>query len=133
MVLTDVLEQARSDSIIDARSFVAGEWTTPGSPVGRVGPYLREVVSHSYPASGEQVAAAREFARTGARAVAALAPATRAGVLDRASALATAHRADIARLIARELGKPLKDGLGDRVGSGLFENVGEHHILPINH
>ena len=112
-MLTDVLEQARSDSIADAPSFVAGEWTAQGSPVGRVGPYLREVVSRSFPASGDQVAAAREFARTGARAVAALAPATRADVLDRASALATAHRAGVARLIARELGKPLKDGLGE--------------------
>ncbi len=112
-MLTDLLEQARSDSITEAPAYVAGRWTTQGSPVGRVGPYLRHVVSHSYPATPDQVTTAREFARTGARAVAALAPATRASVLERASALATAHRADIARLIGRELGKPLKDGLGE--------------------
>jgi acyl-CoA reductase-like NAD-dependent aldehyde dehydrogenase len=113
VVLTDLLEQAKPDPITEAPAYVAGEWTTQGTPVERVGPYLRAVVSRSCPASPEQIAAAREFARTGARAVAALAPATRAGVLDRASALATAHRDGIARLIARELGKPLKDGLGE--------------------
>jgi acyl-CoA reductase-like NAD-dependent aldehyde dehydrogenase len=113
VVLTDLLEQARSDSITEAPAYVAGRWTTQGSPAGRVGPYARHVVSHSYPATPDQVTTAREFARTGARAVAALAPATRASVLERASALATAHRGDIARLIGRELGKPLKDGLGE--------------------
>jgi acyl-CoA reductase-like NAD-dependent aldehyde dehydrogenase len=113
VVLTDLLEQAKPDSITDAPAYVAGEWTTQGTPVERVGPYLRAAVSRSCPASPEQVAAAREFARTGARTVAALAPATRAGVLERASALATAHRDGVARLIARELGKPLKDGLGE--------------------
>ncbi|MFI6028036.1 aldehyde dehydrogenase family protein [Amycolatopsis magusensis] len=112
-MLTDVLDQARADSITEAPAYVAGQWTTEGSPVERVGPYLREAVSRSYPASAGQLAAAREFTRTGARAVAALAPATRAAVLARASALATGHRAEVARLIARELGKPVKDGLGE--------------------
>ena len=112
-MLTDLLEQAKPGSITEAPAYVAGTWTTHAGPVVRVGPYLRTVVSRSYPASPEQIATAREFASTGARAVAALAPATRAGVLDRASALATAHRDGIARLLARELGKPLKDGLGE--------------------
>ena len=112
-MLTGVLEQANSDSIAEAPAYVAGQWTTAGTPVGRVGPYVREVVSRSYPASDEQIATAREFARTGAQTVAGLAPATRAGVLERASALATTHRADVARIIARELGKPLKDGMGE--------------------
>jgi acyl-CoA reductase-like NAD-dependent aldehyde dehydrogenase len=45
--------------------------------------------------------------------VARLAPATRAAILDRAAALAVHHRDAIARLIALELGKPLKDGSGE--------------------
>jgi len=112
-VLTGVLEQANSDSIADAPAYVAGRWTTAGTPAPRVGPYVREVVSRSYPASDEQIATAREFASTGARTVAGLAPATRAAVLERAAVLATTHRAGVARLIARELGKPVKDGLGE--------------------
>ena len=42
-----------------------------------------------------------------------LAPATRASILQRAADLATAHREAIARLIAVELGKPVKDGRGE--------------------
>ena len=112
-MLTDLLEQAKSDSITEARAYVAGTWTTQGSPADRIGPYLRETVSRSYPASPAQVVTAREFAGAGARAVAALAPATRAAVLERASALVTEHRDGVARLIARELGKPVRDGLGE--------------------
>jgi acyl-CoA reductase-like NAD-dependent aldehyde dehydrogenase len=53
--------------------------------------------------------------------VAALAPAARADVLDRASSAAAERRDDLARLLALELGKPLKDGRGeiDRVADTL--------------
>jgi acyl-CoA reductase-like NAD-dependent aldehyde dehydrogenase len=108
-MLPDVLKQAKPD----AAAFVAGAWVTDGAPVSRVGPYTREVVSRSYPASAEQIATARGYAAAGARVVAGLAPATRAEVLDRASRLAVEHRDDIARLIAVELGKPVRDGRGE--------------------
>jgi acyl-CoA reductase-like NAD-dependent aldehyde dehydrogenase len=49
--------------------------------------------------------------------VARLAPATRAAILDRAAALAADCRDDFARLIALELGKPIKDG-ARRAGPG---------------
>jgi len=111
VVLHDVLKP--TDSPVDAPAYVAGRWTTDGAPTERVGPYVRGVVSHSYPATPEQIATAREFARAGASTVAGLAPATRAAILERASALATEHRADLARLIALELGKPVKDGTGE--------------------
>src|SRR5688572_25054655 len=42
-----------------------------------------------------------------------LAPAARAEILDNAARLATQRREEFARLIALELGKPLKDGLGE--------------------
>jgi acyl-CoA reductase-like NAD-dependent aldehyde dehydrogenase len=113
VVLRDVLKPAKPDAPTEALSYVAGRWTADGTPARRVGPYLRDVVTHSYEADSEQVETAREFARMGARAVAGLAPATRAAVLDRASRLATELRSDFARLIARELGKPVKDGLGE--------------------
>jgi acyl-CoA reductase-like NAD-dependent aldehyde dehydrogenase len=111
VVLHDVLSP--SDSPVDAPAYVAGRWTTEGTPAERVGPYAREVVSQAYTATTDQITTAREFARSGAKVVAGLAPATRATVLERASALAIEHRADIARLIALELGKPVKDGMGE--------------------
>lgn len=112
-MLRNLLEQGTSGAPTEAPAYVAGRWRTEGEPAKRIGPHVRDVVSHSYPATPEQVATAREFARTGARAVAGLAPASRAAVLDRAARLATEHRADIARLIALELGKPIKDGGGE--------------------
>ncbi|MFL6119550.1 aldehyde dehydrogenase family protein [Actinophytocola sp.] len=108
-MLPDVLTR----STPDAPAFVAGEWVTDGPPASRTGPFVRAVVSRSYPASEAQVAAARAYAAADARVVAGLAPATRADVLDRASRLAVEHRDDIARLIALELGKPVKDGRGE--------------------
>jgi acyl-CoA reductase-like NAD-dependent aldehyde dehydrogenase len=108
-----VLPEALAQTTPDAPAFVAGEWVTDGPPVPRSGPYVRAVVSRSYPATDAQVAAARAYAASGARVVAGLAPATRADVLDRASRLAVEHRDDIARLIALELGKPVKDGRGE--------------------
>jgi acyl-CoA reductase-like NAD-dependent aldehyde dehydrogenase len=108
-----VLPDALAKTTPDAPALVAGDWVTDGPPVSRIGPYVRDVVSRSYPASEARIAAAREYAAAGARAVARLAPATRADVLDRASRLAVDQRDDIARLIALELGKPLKDGRGE--------------------
>ncbi|OLF18611.1 hypothetical protein BU204_06365 [Actinophytocola xanthii] len=97
----------------EAPAFVAGRWSTEGPSAERVGPYVRAVVSRSYPATARQIETARAFARTGAAAVAALAPATRAETLERASRLATEHRGELARLLALELGKPVKDGTGE--------------------
>jgi acyl-CoA reductase-like NAD-dependent aldehyde dehydrogenase len=112
-VLHEVLKPATNDSPAEAPAYVAGRWTAETAPAERIGPYTRAVVSRSYPASPEQIDTARAFAATGATAVARLAPATRAVILERASALATEHRAGVARLIALELGKPVKDGLGE--------------------
>jgi acyl-CoA reductase-like NAD-dependent aldehyde dehydrogenase len=112
-VLHEVLKPATTDSPTDAPSFIAGRWTTEGPPVERIGPYARAVVSRSHPASPAQIDTARAYAAAGAAVVARLAPATRAEILVRASALATEHRAAFARLIALELGKPVTDGLGE--------------------
>jgi acyl-CoA reductase-like NAD-dependent aldehyde dehydrogenase len=113
VVLHEVLAPTPAGVPTEAPAFVAGRWSTESSPAERTGPYVRAVVSRSYPATASQIEAARAFARTGAVAVAALAPATRAEVLERASRLATEHRAEFARLIALELGKPLKDGTAE--------------------
>jgi acyl-CoA reductase-like NAD-dependent aldehyde dehydrogenase len=63
--------------------------------------------------SADDVAAVREFARAAVRPVASLAPARRAAILERASVAAAENRDGLARLLALELGKPVKDGRGE--------------------
>ncbi|MEU8820209.1 aldehyde dehydrogenase family protein [Actinoplanes sp. NPDC048796] len=94
-------------------TLLGGKWISEGPGLERVGPFVRTVVSSARVAEPGDARAAAEFAKAGSRTVARLAPATRAAVLDRASVLATERRAAIARLLALELGKPLRDGLGE--------------------
>jgi acyl-CoA reductase-like NAD-dependent aldehyde dehydrogenase len=113
VVLHEVLASATRGDPTEAPSYIAGRWSTDGTPVDRIGPYTRTAVSRSYPATPGQIETARTYAATSAPAVAALAPATRAVALERASRLAIEHRGEVARLIAMELGKPVKDGMGE--------------------
>jgi acyl-CoA reductase-like NAD-dependent aldehyde dehydrogenase len=85
------------------------------------------VVSTARVAEPGDAAAAGTYAARAARSVARLAPATRADVLSSASVLATRYRDAFARLIALELGKPVKDGLGemDRVADTFAVCAGE--------
>jgi acyl-CoA reductase-like NAD-dependent aldehyde dehydrogenase len=101
------------DTVVAAPALLGGEWIDDGPTVERVGPFTRAVVSRARVAEPADVRTAAEYARAGAKRIARLAPATRAGILDRAAALATERRDDFARLIALELGKPLKDGRGE--------------------
>jgi acyl-CoA reductase-like NAD-dependent aldehyde dehydrogenase len=112
-VLQDILKPPELDVPVVAPAYIAGRWVTDGEPAYRTGPYVRRVVTHSYPAAPSQIAQALDFAAASAKTVGALAPATRASILERASGLATEFRSDVARLIALELGKPLKDGHGE--------------------
>lgn len=98
---------------VQAAGLVGGLWRYDGPQSERFGPYLRRVVSQAPTAAAADIAAAREYARACARAVAALAPARRAEILQQASAAATENRDGLARLLAVELGKPIKDGRGE--------------------
>ncbi|GAA0480627.1 aldehyde dehydrogenase [Paractinoplanes deccanensis] len=91
-------------------TLLGGKWISEGPVAERVGPYLRTVVSSARVAEPGDARTAAEYAKAASRTVARLAPATRAGVLDRAAALAVERRDAIARLLALELGKPLRDG-----------------------
>jgi acyl-CoA reductase-like NAD-dependent aldehyde dehydrogenase len=95
-----------------APALLAGAWVTEGPSADRIGPYTRTVVSRARVCDAADVTAATRHAARAAKVVARLAPATRAGVLETAARLAGDRRADFARLIALELGKPVKDGLG---------------------
>ncbi|GAB2854411.1 aldehyde dehydrogenase family protein [Actinoallomurus bryophytorum] len=112
-MLEAILKPGAEDSVVQAAALVGGQWITEGPQSGRVGPYLRRTVSRAPAARPADIAAVRTYARDAARTVARLSPAARATVLERASASAARHREELARLLALELGKPLKDGRGE--------------------
>ncbi|WP_165553607.1 aldehyde dehydrogenase family protein [Kribbella capetownensis] len=101
------------DGIYAAGCLVAGHWLTEGPSAHRIGPHLRRAVSRARTALPADITTALSYARTSAQAVAALAPATRAEILERAAVRVAERRDDFARLLAVELGKPLKDGRGE--------------------
>jgi acyl-CoA reductase-like NAD-dependent aldehyde dehydrogenase len=121
--MLDAIVKAGAElGVIESPALVAGEWQPDGAQlVERVGPYLRRPVSRAPQATADDVRRAVAYAREGARATAELAPATRADILDRASRAAVDRRDDLARLLALELGKPLRDGTSeiDRVADTL--------------
>jgi acyl-CoA reductase-like NAD-dependent aldehyde dehydrogenase len=102
-----------SGSVVSAPALLGGKWISEGPSDDRIGPFTRTVVSRARVAEPGDARSAAEHATAFARTIARLAPATRAAVLDRAAVLVTEHREPIARLIALELGKPLKDGRGE--------------------
>jgi acyl-CoA reductase-like NAD-dependent aldehyde dehydrogenase len=101
--------------VVRVPALVAGKWIEDGPATERVGPYTRTVVSRTRVAEPGDARLAAAYAKASARTVARLAPATRAGILDRAAALAVERRDDLAQLIALELGKPIKDGRNELV------------------
>jgi acyl-CoA reductase-like NAD-dependent aldehyde dehydrogenase len=112
-MLRALLDSRDQFTAVKTAALVAGHWRMDGPQNERFGPYLRRVVSRAPTASTDDIITALRYARPSARAVAALAPAFRAAILQKASAAATEHRDDLARLLALELGKPIKDGRGE--------------------
>ncbi|MBO3750141.1 aldehyde dehydrogenase family protein [Streptosporangiaceae bacterium NEAU-GS5] len=100
-------------AINQAGCLIAGEWMTDGPAAERVGPYLGRPVSRARVAQAEDVAAALSYARRAARQVARTTPAARAAVLEKAAAAVLDRAAEFTRLLALELGKPMKDGQGE--------------------
>ncbi|MDQ0596095.1 acyl-CoA reductase-like NAD-dependent aldehyde dehydrogenase [Streptomyces canus] len=120
-MLQDLLKAADGSDPVDVPSFVSGSWGGEGPPLDRTGPYLRRTVSRAPTATAAELDHALTRARGYAPQIASLAPAARAEILETASRTATAHRDRLARLLALELGKPLKDSRTeiDRVASTL--------------
>ncbi|MGW1713418.1 aldehyde dehydrogenase family protein [Streptomyces sp. NPDC002156] len=112
-MLDSLLKAGADAGVVEAPPYIAGRWGGEGPSMTRTGPYLRRVVSRTTTATGEEVSRALDHAAASARTVARLAPAARADILDRASRAASAYREELARLLALELGKPLKDGRGE--------------------
>ncbi|MFD0690880.1 aldehyde dehydrogenase family protein [Actinomadura fibrosa] len=112
-MLEALLAAAAEGERMQAAALSGGRWSTAGPQSERIGPYARRPVSQAPAAGPGDVEAVRSYARASARTVARLAPASRAEVLERASAAAAENREDLARLLALELGKPVKDGRGE--------------------
>jgi acyl-CoA reductase-like NAD-dependent aldehyde dehydrogenase len=112
-MLKALLDSGEQVKAVSAAALMAGRWHTDGPQSERIGPYVRRLVSRAPTASADDIAAVREYALTAARAVGDQAPARRAEILQRASAAAADSREGLARLLALELGKPIKDGLGE--------------------
>jgi acyl-CoA reductase-like NAD-dependent aldehyde dehydrogenase len=110
-----------TEEVASVPALVAGEWRDDGPWAERTGPYLRRVVSRAAQADPDDVRRAARFAADAAPAIARLAPAARAAILDKAARLAAERRDRLAALLALELGKPVKDGRGeiDRVADTL--------------
>jgi acyl-CoA reductase-like NAD-dependent aldehyde dehydrogenase len=111
------IPQATGDSgeAAEAQCFVAGQWRATGERVERVGPYLRRVVSVTHAADAATVDEALAYAQGSRAVVEQLSPASRAAVLERAADLVDGQRDEFARLLALELGKPVKDGRGEMI------------------
>jgi acyl-CoA reductase-like NAD-dependent aldehyde dehydrogenase len=124
--------------IIEVGCLVAGDWLCDGPRVDRTGPWVRRVVSTARQAGEADIRAALAYARHGAKAVARMSPAARAEVLEHAAAAAIERRAELAHLLALELGKPVRDGGGeiDRVADTFAVSAAEARriggeVLPV--
>jgi acyl-CoA reductase-like NAD-dependent aldehyde dehydrogenase len=113
MMLDASIAPDDGSAVLAAAALVAGEWRCDGPCTERVGPYSGTVVSRAPMAGPADIAATLRYARDSAGVVGRQSPAARATVLQRASDAAVTHRAALARLLALELGKPVKDGLGE--------------------
>jgi acyl-CoA reductase-like NAD-dependent aldehyde dehydrogenase len=130
-MLEAILDAAAEVSVMPAAALLAGVWSKDGPQGERIGPYLRQVVSTAPQAQSDDIVTARAFARRSAPAVARLAPATRAEILERAAGLARQHRDRLARVLALELGKPVTDGRGeiDRVADTFAVCASETRLI----
>ncbi|MFD6549725.1 aldehyde dehydrogenase family protein [Streptomyces sp. NPDC058398] len=108
-MLQDLLKAADQNDVVEVLPYIAGSWGGEGPPTDRTGPYLRRTVSRAPAATAREIDTAVAQAGGYARQMADLAPAARADILEAASRNALAHRDRLARLLALELGKPVKD------------------------
>ncbi|GAA3207228.1 aldehyde dehydrogenase family protein [Actinocorallia longicatena] len=112
-MLEKILGMSAAAERVEAAALVAGAWVGSGPQNERIGPFSARVVSSAPRATAGDVVAVRAFARENAAGVARMSPASRADVLERAAVAVARHRDDLARLLALELGKPVKDGRGE--------------------
>lgn len=96
-----------------AQMFVAGEWIDSGASYAVTSPYTGAVVDRVPSADEADVEACLRAAVLGASDMARMAPAARAGVLQRAADLLEARVEELAAIITAESGKPLAEARGE--------------------
>jgi len=92
--------------------YINGEWLTSGEKMGVYDKYSRELISEVHIASPEDIDKAVQAAKN-AMETQPLSPYRRYEILKRTWELVKEHADEIARLIAREGGKPLKDATAE--------------------
>ena len=115
----------------EAQCLVAGEWTSTAETAERRGPWTRGPVSRSHVADPALVERALAYAADARHVVEGWSPAARATVLDRAADLVEERSDELARLLALELGKPLRDGRGEVVRVADTLRVSAHEARRI--
>jgi len=90
---------------------LAGQWVTPGNPVPVFNPYDGSTVALTHVAGDAELDRAADAAVAAAPIMRALPVHQRATILMRTSAALTAARDTVARQLAGEAGKPLRDAL----------------------
>jgi acyl-CoA reductase-like NAD-dependent aldehyde dehydrogenase len=93
---------------LDTGLYINGEWLTSGEKMGVYDKYSRELISEVHIASPADIDKAVQAAKN-AMETHPLSPYSRYEILKRTWELVKEHADEIARLIAREGGKPLKD------------------------
>lgn len=106
-------EGAAHNEVIVAPSLIGGEWIEGPDLQDRVGPYLNRVVSRSFIPSESQIQQALEHSKNYAKVIRQTKPYQRAEVLEKAAVLAYDRRYELAKFLAIELGKPMKDSVGE--------------------
>ncbi|WP_430503111.1 aldehyde dehydrogenase family protein [Micromonospora trifolii] len=137
-MLDDRIKTVAPPDVTEVGCLIAGEWITDGARAARVGPWVRSTVSAARQATDDDAHTALAYARSGAKVVARMSPSARAQVLERAAVAASAQRDRLARLLALELGKPIRDGRNeiDRVADTFAVSAAEARriggeVLPV--
>ena len=99
--------------------FIGGEWVDSGSTAANVNPSdTGDIVGEYALADVAQVAAAASAARAAFPAWSSTTPQQRADILDRAGSEILARSAELGRLLSREEGKTLPEGIGEAARAG---------------
>lgn len=104
---------------MDYRSFIAGEWVASGGGIPNVNPSdISDILGHAAQAETGDMDRAIDAARDAASVWAASTPQQRFDVLDFVGSEILARKEELGRLLSREEGKPLAEGIGEAARAG---------------
>lgn len=102
-----------AQSTFEVPTLVGGHWRWTEETAERTGPYTRGVVSRAAVADVETAKEALAAAAAARSVVHQMIPADRAAILESAAKIVEDGTDDLARRLALELGKPVRDGRGE--------------------